>query len=241
MEVKGNRLFQKNHLSKENSTIIISVNLILSIKFAEVMLFDYIKTNYNAGEPILLQNIELDMKYDNLCQQIKKLVDKGSLCRYMEGVYYLPKKTVSGLPYTISADTIAKLKYIENKTSRYGCYTGHTLANMMGLSEQVPQVKEIVSNKTSAVTRTVRIGKISYIVRKSTVTITEENAKAVMLLEILKDVDNLSDIHINASKCLKDYISKNRIAKTMVDTLIPNYPLRTYKEIYDMELTDVFT
>ncbi len=241
MEVKGNRLFQKNHLSKKNSTIIISVNLILSIKFAEVMLFDYIKTNYNAGEPILLQNIELDMKYDNLCQQIKKLVDKGSLCRYMEGVYYLPKKTVSGLPYTISADKIAKLKYIENKTSRYGCYTGHTLANMMGLSEQVPQVKEIVSNKTGAVTRTVRIGKISYIVRKSTVTITEENVKAVMLLEILKDVDNLSDIHINASKCLKDYISKNRIAKAMVDTLIPNYPLRTYKAIYDMELTGVFT
>ena len=30
---------------------------------------------------------------------------------------------------------------------------------MMGLSEQVPQVKEIVSNNTSAITRKVKVGK----------------------------------------------------------------------------------
>lgn len=204
------------------------------------MLLDYIRTNYKAGEPILLQNIELDMKYDNLCQQIKKLIDNGALCRYMDGVYYLPKKSVSGIPYTLSADTVAELKYIRSRTNSYGCYTGHTLANMIGISEQVPQVKEIVSNKTSAVTRTVKIGKFSYIVRKSAVTITKENVKAVMLLEILKDIENLSDVHANASKCLKNYITEKRIEKALVDTLIPSYPLRTYKAIYDMELTNVF-
>jgi len=204
------------------------------------MLLDYIKENYKPGEPILLQNIRLDMKYDNLCQQIKKLVDEGRLCRFMDGVYYLPKKTVSGIPYTLNADTVAELKYLSNKTDSYGCYGGHTLANIMGLSEQVPQVKEIVSNNTSAITRKVKVDKFSYIVRKSPVTITKENVKTVMLLEVLKDLDNLSDSHIDTSDCLKNFISKNKIKKSMVDKLIPCYPLRTYKAIYDMELVNAF-
>lgn len=205
------------------------------------MLLEYIKENFKSGEPILLQNIEVNMKYDNLCQQIKKLTDEGSLCRYMDGVYFLPKKTASGIPYTINADAVAKLKYISNKTNNYGCYTGHTLAYMMGLSEQVPQVKEIVSNNTSAITRTVKIGKINYVVRKTAVKITRENVKTIMLLEVLKDLDNLADSHIDSSECLKNYISRNKIKKIMVDKLISSYPLRTYKAIYDMELTSVLT
>jgi len=204
------------------------------------MLLDYIKKNYNPGEPFLLQNLELNIKYDNVCQQIKKLVDEGILCRYIDGVYYLPKETVSGIPYSLSADMVAELKYVSNKTEDYGCYTGHTLANMIGLSDQVPQVKEIVSNNTSAITRTVKVGKFSYIIRKPAVNITNENVKTVMLLEVLKDIDNLSDTHINASECLKKYVLVNKIKKTMVDSLIPSYPLRTYKAIYDMELSNVF-
>lgn len=205
------------------------------------MLLEYIKENYKPGEPILLQNIDLDMKYDNLCQHIKKLIDGKKLCRYMDGVYYLPKMTVSGVPYTLNADKVAELKYLNNKNDNYGCYTGHTLANIMGLSDQVPQVKEIVSNNTSAITRTVKIGRFSYIIRKPAVTITKENVKTVMLLEVLKDLNYLSDSYMASSECLKKYISKNRICKSMVDMLLPSYPLRTYKSIYDMELTNVFT
>lgn len=204
------------------------------------MLLDYITENYKAGEPILLQNIKLNIKYDNLCQQIKNLVDEGKLCRYMDGVYYLPKETILGIPYTLSANEVAGLKYISDKTDTYGCYTGHTLANMMGLSEQVPMVREIVSNRTSAITRTIKVGKFSFVIRKPAVNITNENVTTVMLLEVLKDIDNLSDTHIDASECLKSYIVRNKIRKTMVDKLIPSYPLRTYKAIYDMELLNVF-
>ena len=60
-----------------------------------------------------------------------------------------------------------------------------------------------------------------------------------MLLEVLKDIDNLSDSHIDSSECLKNYIAKNKIRKNMVDKILPSYPLRTYKAIYVMELTSV--
>lgn len=62
-----------------------------------------------------------------------------------------------------------------------------------------------------------------------------------MLLEVLKDLDNLADSHIDSSECLKNYILRNKIKKSMVDQLLPSYPLRTYKAIYDMELTSVLT
>ena len=74
-----------------------------------------------------------------------------------------------------------------------------------------------------------------------TVAITKDNVKTIMLLEVLKDIDDLTDSHINASECLKNYVSRNRIRKSMVDRILPNYPLRTYKAIYDMELTSVLT
>lgn len=204
------------------------------------MLLEFLNKKYKPGEPILLQNLNFDMKYDNLCQQMKKLVDGGFLCRYMDGVYYLPKKTLSGIPYTLNADTVVELKYLGNKTDNYGCYTGHTLANMMGLSEQIPQIKEIVSNNTSAITRKVKVGKFSYIIRKPAVKVTKENVKTVMLLEVLKDIENLADSHINSSECLKNYIAMNKIKKSQVDKILPSYPLRTYKAIYDMELSNVF-
>lgn len=203
-------------------------------------LLSTITENYKPGEPFLLENIENDMKYANLCQQMKKLVDAGSICRYMDGVYYLPKKTVSGIPYSISADTVAELKYIRNRKEEYGCYTGHTLASLLGLSDQVPVTKEIVSNRASAITRNVRVGAFNYIIRKSAVKLTKENVRAVMLLEVLKDIDNLVDIHIDASEPLKKFITSNRIKKSIIDTVLPFYPLRTYKAIYDLELYRVF-
>lgn len=50
-----------------------------------------------------------------------KEVDGGMLCRYMDGVYYLPKITVSGIPFTLSADKVAELKYVSNDSDAKDC------------------------------------------------------------------------------------------------------------------------
>lgn len=204
------------------------------------MLLEHIERNYKPGELFLLKKLNLNISYDNLCQQIKGLADSGRICRYMDGVYYRPKKTISGIPYVPNSDKVAELKYITDNYEYYGCYSGHTLSNMIGLSNQVPQVKEIISNNTKAITREVSIGKFNYIIRRACFPITQENVKTVMLLEILKDIDNLSDVETNKAECLRYFILQNKITKKMVDGILPNYPLRTYKAIYDLELTNAF-
>ena len=204
------------------------------------MLSQFLEERYEPGEPIILQDvIDSGLNYDNVCQQMRNLVASGKINRFMEGVYYIPKKDQKFFFPGLSSDAVAIAKYISRNGKTFGCYSGYSLANYLGLSNQVPFVKEISTNNSSAITRTVTIGKFSYKLRRAPVIITEENRFAVMLLEVLKDLDAYCDPEINAKDKLMEFIRKNHVAKKVVDELIDKYPLRTYKAIYDMELINV--
>lgn len=204
------------------------------------MFIDYIEERYKPGEPIFLQDLEESgLKYDNICQQAKQLVDGGKLSRYMDGVYYLHGKGEYGIPLGPSADSVAEAKYISRNGSGFGCYCGHTLANMLGLSKHVPVIKEILTNRTSMSSRTVTVNKARFIIRKAPVFISNENVVAVMLLEVLKDIDELADDSAEARLCLREFVMKNNIEKKCVDSVIHGYPVRTYKALYEMEITNV--
>lgn len=44
-----------------------------------------------------------------------------------------------------------------------------------------------------------------------------------MLLEALKNLDKITDSHINASMCLKKYMKENNIQKSSVDDVVSHY------------------
>ena len=111
------------------------------------MLYEYLKENYIPGEPIFTGDIDIPgMTEENLRYHLKKLTDSGIICRFEPGVYYFPKTDIFGEQMTLSADTVAVHKYIMRRGKRVGYYSGHTLANHMGLSTQVPFTQEINSN-----------------------------------------------------------------------------------------------
>ena len=204
------------------------------------MLKEYIEKKYKPGEPIFLQDLEdSGLKYDNICQQTKQLVDSGKLSRYIDGVFFLPGSSEYGIPMGPSADSVIEAKYIARNGNGFGCYCGHTLANMLGLSKHVPMIKEIMTNKTSMACRTVTVNKSKYIIRKAPVMITQENLLAVMLLELLKDIDSLADFPGEAKLIIREFILRNKISKKSVDSIIAGYPVRTYKGLYDMEAYNV--
>ena len=143
------------------------------------MVYDYLVTHYKDGEPIFSSDLEIEsVSHDNLRQQLKKLVDDGSLKRFEDGIYYFSKESSSGAE-GISSIRVAEEKYIERKGKRIGFYSGFTFANQMGISVQVPTTREIVSNNMSAIRREVQLGKQNYIIRKSPTEITEENYKVL--------------------------------------------------------------
>ena len=99
-------------------------------------------------------------------QQLKKLCDEGKLQKYENDIYYLPKKSRLKTNVGVNADTVARYKYVSRGGKVDGFYSGNTFANQLGISTQVPNKVEIVSNNMAAKVREVPIWGILHHLRK---------------------------------------------------------------------------
>ena len=69
----------------------------------------------------------------------------------------MPKKSRLKTNVGVNADTVARYKYVSRGGKVDGFYSGNTFANQMGISTQVPNKVEIVSNNMAAKVREVPI------------------------------------------------------------------------------------
>lgn len=182
------------------------------------------------------------MSEESMRQQFKNLADSHKLKRFENGIYYIPDIMGQEKEMSLSADTVARYKYIERHGNILGYYAGLTLANMLGISELVSEKQEIVSNNIAAIVREVQIGNRTYVVRKSKVIVTKENYKVLQFLEVLKDLDKFMDVNCESiKKNLAEYVVKNGICRDDVDRYIDKFPLKAYKHIYRLRLDKVLT
>lgn len=205
------------------------------------MLLEFLKSKFGPGKPIFTEDAEpLGLSAGNLRQQFKKLVDAGELSRFEPGVYFLPDPNHEYYP--MSSNMVAEYKYITDGEDIYGYYSGYTFANQLGLCLQVPYKEEIVTNNTTAIAREVKVGKIPFYIRRAKVAVTKENRNVLQLLDLLKDVEEYTDYccEEEAPDIIRRHILRNRILRADVDKYIENFPLKTYKYIYDLWLYDVF-
>lgn len=205
------------------------------------MLLEYISKTYEPGEPIFLQDIDIaGMSAASIRQNMKKLVDVGAIERFDQGIYYIPVQSRLKGKRTLSPELVARNKYIARKGQIMGYYSGHTLANKMGLSTQVPVKEEIVSNNMAAIIREVEVGGRAFVVKKAPVLVNEANYKTLQLLEILKDIDGYCDDDCPKAEIVSRYIRENAIKRSDVERYITAFPLKAYKTIFDMRLDYVF-
>ena len=122
------------------------------------MLYDYIKEHYKEAEPIFFSDLEReDLTKSALNQQLKKLCENGLLQKYDTGVYFIPKKTLLKSTVGPNADMVARYRFISKGDNIDGFYGGNSFANQIGITTQVPNVVEIVSNNTLFVLNPVRL------------------------------------------------------------------------------------
>lgn len=205
------------------------------------MLYEYLKSNYLENEPIFVSDIKLPVSDVNLRRMFKELCDVGKIERFDKGIYYLPKKSLlkGGVP--LSVDTVIRSKYVVRKEEVEGYYSGYTFANQLGLTSQVPYLLEIVSNHTSARFREIEMKGRRIALRKPRVSVTRENYLVLQVLDLLSNIEKYSDISKEGTaKRLKKYIEEENISKKKIDTYIKEYPDRIYKNIYEMEIFNVF-
>lgn len=199
------------------------------------MLYEYLKENYEPGEPIFSGDIELPgLSEENLRYHFKKLTDDGIISRFEAGVYYFPKMDIFGEKMNLSAETVAIHKYIQRRGRRVGYYSGYTLANRMGLSTQVPFTIEITSNYAPALVRELTIKNRKYIIRRPIAEVTEENVAVLQFLDCLKDIEKCAEEKMDVcGKILSTYAKQNNITKKKIDEFIEEYPVKIYKAIYE--------
>lgn len=205
------------------------------------MLYEYLLKNYEANEPIFVSDIDMPVSDGNLRQMFKTLCDAGKIKRFDTGIYYIPKASVlkGGVP--LAADEVAVAKYIIRKGKVDGFYSGYTFANQLGISTQVPYVKEIVSNNASTRVKEVNVRNKKILLRRARTEITNENYVVLQLLELLKDLEQYYDISFeNVCERLKKYVRTENIKKADVDKYIGDFPDKVYKNIYRTGLYNVF-
>ncbi len=203
-----------------------------------MVLYNYIREHYKEAEPIFFSDLEReDITRSALCQQLKKLCDKGLLVKYDVGVYFIPKKTLLNSTIGPNADMVARYRFISKGNNIDGFYGGNSFANQIGISTQVPQVVEIVSNNTNSSDREVRIGNRRFYVKKPIVQITKENVYVLQMLELLKNLDAYLDYsYEEAREKFAEYISVHGIKRSDVDMYIRKYPVATFKYYYELGL-----
>ena len=205
------------------------------------MLYEYLLANYKANEPIFVSDIDLPVSDVNLRQMFKTICDAGKIKRFDTGIYYIPKTSIlkGGVP--LAADEVAVAKYIIRKGKVDGFYSGYTFATQLGISTQVPYIKEIVSNNASTRVKEVNVRNKKIILRRARTEITNENYVVLQLLELLKDLEQYYDISFeNVCERLKKYVKTENIKKADVDKYIGDFPDKIYKNIYRTGLYNVF-
>lgn len=205
------------------------------------MLLEFLKKNFGPGKPIFTSDAEsLGLSPVNLRQQFKKLCDTHQLIRFDAGVFFLPDPDGEYYPRP-SANTVAYYKYISNDQDVYGYYSGYTFANQLGLTLQVPYKAEIVTNNAAAAVREIKVNNTPFYIRRSKVMVTRENCSTLQLLDLLKDVEEYTDYECEeeAPDRIKSFIERAKITRADIDKYIGEFPLKTYKSIYDLRLDRV--
>ena len=205
------------------------------------MLYEYLLEHYKPNEPIFTSDKEVGLSGNTLRPLLKQLCDQGLLKRFDNGVFYIPSQSrlKGGIP--IAASTVARYRYINRRGKIEGYYSGYTFANQVGINLQVPVTVEIVSNEASAKVRDIDIKGQTIRLRKPRAKVTEENAKVLQFLDLLCEIDRLSDESEDViSRRLRDIIKKQNIQKRDIDAYISLYPVKVYKNFYEKELYNAF-
>lgn len=200
------------------------------------MFFEFLKLNYKENEPIFISEIQYkNLNMNAIRQQILNLTNKNLLIRYDTGIYFIPGNSIFKSSNTLNQNKIIEKKYISNNDEVIGYFSGLNFANRIGLTTQVPNLYEIVSNKATCDYREIKIGTTKVILRKPRTVITIENHLELQFLDMIKEIDNISILDKDENKkIVLNYMNKAKISFEKLQKLLEFYPDKIYKNLYQV-------
>ncbi len=193
-----------------------------------------LKTNFAQNQPILMRDILnlSDYSRPRVNQLIRQYIDEGKLARFSDGIFFIPSKTILNTPMLDTRKVIAR-KYIENGDDVFGIYSGISILNSFGLTMQVPNVYEIVTNNEATRAREIVLGGQKIILKKSRFEITKDNSKIYVLLDLLNQFGANEKID---NKEIINFITLNNIKYQDIMKYINYFPAKVAKNFNRSEV-----
>lgn len=198
-------------------------------------LLEYMIGEFNYNEPIEINSI----RYYNysrswLFKELRSLIEKGEIKRFASGTYYIPKKMFFGDSY-LDPRKVVERRFITNGIDIYGYISGVSLLNQVGLSTQVPNMTELVTNRETTRVRDLSVGNQRVRARRARTTITTDNVKALQLLDLVA-VLNPDVLGETERFMLSRYIKSSGVTRTAVAQNLRYFPARTAMNLMECEV-----
>lgn len=158
--------------------------------------------NCDNNEPIFMDDIkkyviinvdkdtEIKQINNNINVIIYRLIKDNKLKTKYRGIYYKPTKTLFG-ETTISNKYLIEKKFLKDKDGNVNGYiVGAKLYNMIGLTTQVPNITDIVTNECKY--HKIFYNNLRVNILKPKIAINNENYLYLQLLDIIENKDNIN-------------------------------------------------
>ena len=200
------------------------------------MLYEYLKENYKENEPIFISELQYkNLNMNAIRQQILNLTNKNLLIRYDTGIYFIPGNSIFKNSKTLNKNKIIEKKYILTNDEIVGYFSGLNFANRIGITTQVPNLYEVVSNKATCDYRELKIYSTKIILRKPRTLVTKENYLELQFLDMIKEIDNISILDKDENKkIVLNYMNTAKISFAKLQKLLEFYPDKIYKNLYQV-------
>ena len=209
-------------------------------------LVSYLKDIYGYDTPIFLKDIRIGGKSKAaIKEEFYRAVKRGELNRDGSGVYSLVNNT-NDLINVVTFEKIIENKfiYIENympgleSLQVCGYYSGQTFLNMIGISEQVPAVLEVTTNRTSSKKRYYSaLGRLA-IIRKARTEVNFQNWKLLQFLDMFHFI-SMEEV-IKNKQLIRKYISDNKLSRYQLSLYAKLYESETFKKLLEGGILDAF-
>ena len=191
-----------------------------------------IAKTYGINEPFVFEEIQSFLSHYSV-QRIYQLIDQAiaekKLIRFANGIYYVPTNTIFGISKLDPAKVVFR-KYIGYNKKIYGYYSGLTLFNGLGLSMQVPNVIEVVTNKESSRVREIYVGRQKVRLRRPRISVTNENVDALIILDLFNQLEPNTADGLNWGGVV-NYIKESGLTLQKILKYSPVYPAKAIKNL----------
>jgi len=174
---------------------------------------------------------------------LSKWEKEKKIRRYSRGIYYFPEKSKLFGESPFDSQQMVLDKYLGNEMSPIGYYTDFTLANMVGITTQVPAKTMIATNTEKAGRRReIKIGNNKIIISSPRKKVTKENVNILSLLDLISIANKYSELDTDETiKAVQKYAVSIKASWKQISSNIDAYPDKVSKELIRMRIYDVLT